>query len=441
MKSLNRPPQMSYEVPPTAGLPLHWSDLLAPLNPANWSTGRLEQRLAEFVGVPSVQIECSGTAALVLILSYLKKHVLPQRDTVIIPAYTCPLVAIAVAQAGLQVVLCDSRPDSFDFDLARLKNLCSSEAPLAIIPTHFAGVAADLNPVLEIGNACGAYVLEDAAQSLGASYGQQLVGTVGDFGVFSLSLGKGLTIFQGGFWCARDPSLFRDVARFAGENVTHKAWVELQRAIELFGYALIYNPLMFHYLYGQPLRHWISKGDYAKAVGDFFPLTTEVVSVGNWRKTVGSAASCRLSAHIDQCRNRARRRIAVLSKIEGIKVLGAEPDSLSAGNWPFIPILFEDEAACLLALEKLWIAGVGVTRLFASSLDEYDYLRPLIFAKSEPAIINASSFARRSLTITNSHWLTDSQFEWICDVISTAIGTAAQSRLNTPENLLYKLAR
>ncbi|MEG2045969.1 MAG: DegT/DnrJ/EryC1/StrS family aminotransferase, partial [Comamonas sp.] len=92
-------------VPPTAGLPLKLSDWLP------WSGGNFSQSLAQWLGVPDVQLECSGTSALMVALRSLKS-LRPARSEVIAPAYTCPLVALAVAQCGLQLRLCDLRADA-----------------------------------------------------------------------------------------------------------------------------------------------------------------------------------------------------------------------------------------------------------------------------------------------------------------------------------------
>ena len=117
------------EIPPTAGLPLTWRDLF----PAGAS---LEQGLADFIHVPAVQITCSGTAAQIITLTTLKKQ--NPRRKVILPAYTCPLVALAILHCGLQPVLCDLQPDHFDLDHDRLAALCDANT-LAIIATHLAG--------------------------------------------------------------------------------------------------------------------------------------------------------------------------------------------------------------------------------------------------------------------------------------------------------------
>ena len=94
-------------VPPTAGLPLQLGDL--------WPSGAgsLAGQLAAWLGVEAVQLECSGTSALMVALRSLKT-LSPERSEVVAPAYTCPLVALAIAQCGLQLRLCDLRADALD---------------------------------------------------------------------------------------------------------------------------------------------------------------------------------------------------------------------------------------------------------------------------------------------------------------------------------------
>src|SRR5712671_271660 len=149
------------EVPPTAGLPLHWRDFVT-----RHHSSSLEETLAAFLDVPWVRLECSGTAALIIALTTLKRT--SSRRSVIIPAYTCPLVALAVLHCGLEPVLCDLAPDSFDFCAEGLERLCDNDV-LAIIATHLGGRVADLARITSVARDRGVFVIEDAAQSLGAS--------------------------------------------------------------------------------------------------------------------------------------------------------------------------------------------------------------------------------------------------------------------------------
>ena len=102
-----------WEIPPTAGLPLRWRDLL------NLS-GDLAPALARQFSLPLPALTCSGTAALIIALRVLQQR-MPGRTRLIVPAYTCPLVALAAHYCPpLRVVPCDLQPDSIDLDERQL---------------------------------------------------------------------------------------------------------------------------------------------------------------------------------------------------------------------------------------------------------------------------------------------------------------------------------
>jgi len=150
---------MRTEVPPTAGLPLRWRDL--------WPA-RTPQRLAAQLGFPDALLTCSGTAALVIALRTLAAG--SRRRQVLVAAYTCPMVALAVAHCGLQLVLCDllpmrSNPSRRSWRGA-LARRCGNDT-LAIVATHLGGRLTDLEPLRQAAAACGAMLIEDAAQVLG----------------------------------------------------------------------------------------------------------------------------------------------------------------------------------------------------------------------------------------------------------------------------------
>lgn len=121
------------EIPPTAGLPLHWRDLIPPVG-SKYPRPQFAHALASFLGVPEADIVCSGTAALITILTTLKGRA-PTRRTVIVPAYTCPLVVLAIRHCALEVRVCDTMPGGFDFAPDQLENACDTDT-LAVIPTH-----------------------------------------------------------------------------------------------------------------------------------------------------------------------------------------------------------------------------------------------------------------------------------------------------------------
>lgn len=391
------------EVPPTAGLPLQLGDLLP-------SGASLEHGLAEFLHVPAVQIECSGTAAQIVTLTALKAQ--SARRKVILPAYTCPLVALAVLHCGLEPVLCDLQPDHFDLDHSQLATLCDANT-LAIIVTHLGGRVADMAPVLQIARNTDTYVIEDAAQSLGATWKNQPVGMAGDAGFYSLAVGKGLTTYEGGILLTHDTTLRQQLQSTAAKIAPFKWGWELRRSIELLGYAALYQPWGLPLAYGLPLRRALKQGRLIEAVGDDFSDDLPLHQVGNWRKAVGANALKRLPEFIDAQRQQAAKRLGILASIPGIKVMVDTPEG--QGTWPFFMILMPSQTARDEALARLWETGLGVSRLYIHALPDYPYLADRM---NQPGIPNARDFAARMLTVSNSLWLDEAGFEKIVETLA-----------------------
>ena len=413
------------EVPPTAGLPLRVSELFGPL------AADLAALAAQFLGVEEVGISASGSAALVLILQTLRR--LRARRQVIVPAYTCPLVVLAVVQCGLQPVVCDVALGSFELDLDHLAALCGPDT-LAVLPTHLGGRVARLDPVLAVARAAGAFVIEDAAQAFGARVqsqahaqalveapeGTQSVGLAGDAGFFSFAAGKGLSLYEGGAWVARDAALRAEIAATARQLQTPAWGFEAWRILQLLGLALCYRPRMLPYVYGLPLRRAVRRGQLAQAVGDVFDLPIPLHPVGAWRRAVGARALRRLLAFQAALAQQAQRRLPQLARLPGVMVLGYAPadaagggtagDGANQGLWPFFMLLLPTPAQRDAALAALWPRGIGVTRLFIHALPVYAYLRPWLPVQNCP---HARDLAARMLTISNSPWLDDAGFACI----------------------------
>jgi len=401
------------EVPPTAGLPLRWRDFLP-----RGSGPTLPAGLATLLDVPSVQIECSGTAALIVALNALKRD--SRRRSVIIPAYTCPLVALAILHCGLRPQPCDVRSNHFDFSPDALESL-AGEQTLAIVPTHLGGRVADLASVLRIADRTGAAVIEDSAQSLGATWRGQPVGTVGDIGFFSLAVGKGLTLYEGGVLIAQDEPL-RSRLRESGGDLPYRALWEVRRLLELAGYAALYRPLGLRLAYGLPLRRALRRGDLIEAAGDDFSNHIPLHRVGSWRRLVGGNAFGRLSPFLSTLTQQAVARRQRLGRIAGLTLI--DDDVEGQGTWPYFMVLLPTEKQRDAALARLWPAGLGVSRLFIHALPDYPWLAPQIESTPVP---NARDFAARMLTISNSPWLREEEFQLICSVLEETIADTSSS--------------
>ncbi|MBK0031952.1 DegT/DnrJ/EryC1/StrS family aminotransferase [Erwinia sp. S43] len=399
------------QLPPTAGLPLLWRDLLPPR--ADFS-----DRLAQELGIPPPLLTCSGTAALIIALRTLQQRQ-PNRHRIIVPAWTCPLVALAAHYCPpLKIVPCDMEYGGINFDRERLAQLCDSQT-LAVVVTHYAGRVADTAAVIKIAAAHGTAVIEDAAQSMEAKNAGESVGLAGDIGFFSLAMGKGLTTVEGGVLFSRSAELQKEMERQIARDLPWRAGWELRRIIELWGYRLMYHPDRLDWVYGRQLRSALNRGDAVTAVGDDFTVDDiPLHTLGHYRQRVAASALTRFSAWQQQNSLRAKSRLAELRQLAGVTVLQDGPHQ--QGVWPFFLLLMPDRGSRDRAMQHLWTAGLGVTRLFIHTLFGYPAVTPLCLPSSIP---NAEDFAARSLSISNSHWVEDDDFALIVSVLRAALTT------------------
>ena len=393
------------EAPPTAGLSIGLSDLSGPVS------APLTALAAVWLGVDDVQLECSGTAALTVALHALAERA-PKRREVAIPAFTCPLVPLAVRRVGLVPRLVDLKPGHFDMDPQRLADACGPQT-LAIVPTHLGGRIADVDAANSVADDVGAVTIEDAAQALGARCGNGFAGTRGDIGFYSLAAGKGLSIFEGGLLVSRDDAL-RSRFRRAAKRIArwHPGW-EMRRSLELAAYAMFYRPKGLGLAYGRPLRNALRRGNLLGAAGEHFDADFPLHPVGRWRRAVGARAFHRLPAFIAETTRQALVRTPRLAAIPGVHVF-----TDTGGTWPYLMLLLPHEATRDAVLKRLWSSRHGVARMFVHALPDYAYLEPM---PGSDDVANARDFAARTLTITNSPWLDDASFEHVCAVIEAVL--------------------
>ncbi|HFK2919268.1 DegT/DnrJ/EryC1/StrS family aminotransferase [Stenotrophomonas beteli] len=394
------------ELPPTAGLPLQASDFVP-------GGDDLRTILAHQLGTPPLQLTCSGTHALLIALRTLRKRA-PHRDTVIMPAYTCPLVPIAVHSLGLRVQVCDTRHGHFDFDPGPLKRLADTRT-LAILPTHLGGRIADVELACEVARGAGAWVIEDAAQALGARVGNNSVGLRGDIGFFSLAAGKGLSLHEGGLLVSRDDELRAALAEHATRHVRFSLRWELLRSMQLMGLAACYRPSLLSLVYGNPLRGALRRGDVEAAVGDVFALDIPQHRVSRWRQSVGARAARRLPAFLQAGRLRALQLRVQLAQLPAVEVVDGAAGT--GGTWPLLMLRLPSQRARDAALADLWPRGLGASRMFIHALPDYTYLRGIVAPADVP---HARDFAARMLTLGNSAWQTPEETAQILQVLARA---------------------
>lgn len=165
----------------------------------------LEPEFARYLGHEQAYAVSSGKSALTILLESL--HGLGQGRAVAIPAYTCYSVPAAIIRAGLEPVLIDIDPLTFQFEPASLARAFARPDLLAVVPTHLFGIPSDLSRLHAARSAHRVYVVDDAAQALGVTSGSgDRLGRACDAAIFSLGRGKHLNA-GGGLIATSDPAI------------------------------------------------------------------------------------------------------------------------------------------------------------------------------------------------------------------------------------------
>ena len=140
-------------------------------------------------------------------------------DEVIMPSYTFVSTADAFVLRGATPVFVDIRPDTMNID-ERLIEAAVTERTKAIVPVHYAGVACEMDTIMEIAKRHHLFVIEDAAQGVMASYKGRALGSIGDFGCYSFHETKNYSMGEGGAILIRDEKYIEEaeIIREKGTN-------------------------------------------------------------------------------------------------------------------------------------------------------------------------------------------------------------------------------
>lgn len=168
----------------------------------------LEREFAQMLDVPYTLAVTSGSAALEVALGALG---VGPGDEVIINAWSWISCFTSIVRLGALPVLAEI-DGSFNIAPGEITRL-SNERTKAVSVVHFQGSPAAMEPILAEAKAAGIKIIEDCAQSCGAMYKGQRVGTFGDIGTFSFQYQKTITSGEGGLVAMRDPELYERAVR------------------------------------------------------------------------------------------------------------------------------------------------------------------------------------------------------------------------------------
>ncbi len=256
---------------------------------------RLAELLAGRYGARRVVLTGSGTQALTLAL---RASVPEDRAPVVaLPAYACYDVVSAAVGADARMVFYDLDPLTLSPNLESLAEVCDERKPDAVVVAPLYGIPVDWDLVRDTVAPCGALLVEDAAQGMGASWRGRPVGSLGEVSVLSFGRGKGWTGGTGGALLERAP---RRPAPLPSVRAEADAGVALRAAAQ--------------WLLGRPRTYWIPASLPWLALGEtvYHPPTEA--------QTMPRLAASLVLAHdgeaLRECEVRKRNAAELLGQLE-----------------------------------------------------------------------------------------------------------------------------
>jgi perosamine synthetase len=265
-----------FRMVPPAAAPISLTDILNGIggSMSGRTVEQFKRELCDYLNVPYVFFTSSGRAALATILRAMGET--SDKNEVIIPAYTCFSVPSAIVKAGLKIRLCNINRETLDLDLGDLAKT-DWRRVLCVVPSSLFGLPSNLPEIARIAKEHGAWVIDDAAQSLGGMVGGLKSGTGGDAGLFSLGRGKVISTYEGGIIVTNSDEMAQRFSRNPLMLNVKTRWSGNSTLIKLLGYSILLHPRFFWIPNRMPfLELGTSKFDPDFAMGVLSGLQTAI---------------------------------------------------------------------------------------------------------------------------------------------------------------------
>ena len=393
---------------PPAGAPLEIGQVRRALRRAVSGKGSAEeslQRFASRVQVRYVLAASSGRAALCAILRGL--HLLrPERDVVAVPAYTCFSVAASIVRAGLRIYPVDIDPETLDLDNSGILAI-PPDRLLCIITCNLFGLVNDVPRIRQIARAKGAFLVDDAAQALGASRDGHFAGTMGDVGLYSLGRGKALSAGEGGLIVTDTEEIAAairsEVEALPAPSMTHNAHLLLQ----VLAYAVFLRPRLYWIPNSLPFLGLGTTEFEPNFAASRLPLLPRALVAELLDKL----------AEINRVRVRHAERLA--------QAFAEHPDfSLpkpASGSEPIyvrFPVIARNASIRSCALARLRAAGIGASAFYPTAICDIPAISRYM-ASDQFHRPRAEEMARRLLTLPTHPFVSRRDLDRMIQILET----------------------
>lgn len=220
---------------------------------------KLEQALSEKLGIANVVCVPMDRIGIYLAV----KHLIRPGQGVIMSPYTIADVVNMVVCAGGVPVFCDIEQHSCNIDPIKLEQLVDKSDDIGVVMiTHLHGISAGAVGILDICKKRGLPLIEDAAQSFGASEDDKMLGTIGDVGIYSFGMYKNVNCWYGGAVVCHDKELADKIRNEINQYNYQAPKFIFKRMLKGLLTDVLTLPLIF-----KPLTFWIFRYGFLNSIG------------------------------------------------------------------------------------------------------------------------------------------------------------------------------
>lgn len=364
-----------------------------------------EETLRDRLGVRHAFFLSSGRAALTVLLDALQRGGEPRE--VVIPAYTCFSVASAVARSGLTIRLCDVDPKTLDLDANALYRLDLARA-LCIVPSSLYGMPGNLVGLEAIARGFGTYLVDDAAQCLGATQAGRRCGTFGDAGFYSLGRGKGITAMGGGILVTDREELARSIDR----RVRALPRPPAREVLAAVAGALAYSAML------APSRYWfVDRLPFLDLGSSRFAPEFPIAQLSAYQRRLTERLLPLVDSYNAVRRIRADELRSGIEGVEGIEI--PRPLASVSPVYLRLPILTRDAAHRANLLTRLKAAGISASPSYPTAIGDIPGIARYLATDQVPCP-GAASVAARILTLPTHPGVTSGDVERMVTIIREA---------------------
>jgi perosamine synthetase len=334
-----------------------------------------------------VYLTNSGKSALYLILK-AAKNINPEKTEVIVPNYSCWSLPSAIVKSGLKVALADNDLNTFGILNSSVINAISTRT-LAVICPHLFGIPGKISELQTICRDKGVFLIDDAAQALGASLDDRPVGSFGDAGILSFGRGKNITTNSGGAALIGNEELKAVADDIYKSEFTRMGQSKSKDIVQMTAYKLLFPRCLY----------WIPDSIPQLNIGStFYNPEFSLQGFSEYRKGLGSSLLKNLKTINDNRNKIASRYQELLQEVKAVKIPGwsdrAKPAFLR------YPILLKNPDNKRLILNNGH--NLGISGMYPDTISNIPALKNILIEDSSNCP-NSEQISKRLVTLPTHH--------------------------------------